>query len=129
MSYDTTPHDERLDRAFGYQDPPRAGKPDRHVLDVTLEARASALPRLFNLISKLDLEPDYFRTVKSSCGERLLARIDLGGDRSGLERLKLRLQGLVTVLDVREASDAAGFELALPADDIRSDDMRAVPAL
>ena len=72
----------------------------RHRLTVRLDAGACALPRLINLMAKLDIEPDRMQVEKSPCGESLSVAIDLGADREPMERLALRLSGMVTVRDV-----------------------------
>ncbi|MGI9414211.1 MAG: hypothetical protein ACR2PM_11115 [Hyphomicrobiales bacterium] len=131
MSYDSTPDNERLDRAFAYRSPSSTELPDRCVLKVRLQAGASALPRLFNLMSKLDIEPVRFQAEKSVCGQSLVAVIDLGPDRKAMARLELRLKGLVTVLDVeRAARDVEDRERSRRASPVpQADGIHAVNAL
>ncbi len=68
-----------------------------NVLTVSLDAGACALPRLANLMAKLDIEPDWMQVQKSPCGREIEVAIDLGEQSEALERLNLRLQGMVTV--------------------------------
>ncbi len=72
-------------------------------LTVQLDAGAASLPRLANLMAKLDVEPDTLLIQKSSCGERLDVSITLDGDGDATERLSLRLSGMVAVRGVSSA--------------------------
>lgn len=67
---------------------------------VRLDAGAGQLARLANLMAKLDIEPLRMEVARSQLRDVLEARIDLGTDTRGLERLVLRLAGQVGVRDV-----------------------------
>ena len=69
----------------------------RHRLTLRLDTGSSALPRLANLMAKLDIEPDRMEMEKSSCGSTLKVTVDLDDGREALEKLRLRLQAMVTV--------------------------------
>ena len=71
----------------------------RTLLTVCLEAGACALPRLVNLMAKLDIEPTWMQVEKPQ-DDRLEVTIEFGRDEEAMERLSLRLQGLVTVRSV-----------------------------
>ena len=66
-------------------------------LTVRLDTGASALPRLANLMAKLDIEPDRMEIDRLPCGRSLEVAVDLYNGREALEKLHLRLQGMVTV--------------------------------
>ena len=99
MSYDIPLDEERRDRAQASQNLKSTEVHHHCALRVRLQAGVSALPRLFNLMSKLDIEPADLRATKSACGEHLTVAIDLGTDREAMSRLELRLTGMVTVID------------------------------
>ena len=99
MSYDIPLDEERRDRAPTSQNLTTNEVHGQCALRVRLQAGASALPRLFNLMSKLDIEPADLRATKSDCGQHLTVAIDLGTDREAMSRLELRLTGMVTVID------------------------------
>lgn len=75
-------------------------------LTVRLDTGASALPRLVNLMAKLDIEPDRMQVERTACGHALEAEIDLIDGREALEKLHLRLQGMVTVQAISAISAA-----------------------
>lgn len=68
-----------------------------HQLTVRMNAGADALPRLVNLMAKLDIEPPHMLVEKSPCGKHLTAVIAFGEDTASMERLILRLSRMVTV--------------------------------
>ena len=110
MSYDIPLDNQRRDKAPTFQTLKTPDVPGRCALSVRLQAGASALPRLFNLMSKLDIEPNGLHAAKSACGQSLTVAIDLGADHEAMARLELRLKGLVTVLDA-ERIPAGGREM------------------
>jgi hypothetical protein len=79
---------------------PSAPPATRNHLAVRFDAGASALPRLANLLAKLDIEPRWMQVETSACGSALDVKIDLGPDREAKQRLALRLQGMVTVQEI-----------------------------
>jgi len=99
MSYDIPLDEKRRDRAQTSQNLRSTEVHGQYALRVRLQTGASALPRLFNLMSKLDIEPEDLRATKSDCGEHLTVAIDLGTDHEAMARLELRLAGMVTVID------------------------------
>lgn len=78
-------------------------KSHARLLSVQLDAGAASLPRLANLMAKLDIEPDTLLIEKSPCGERLDVSITLDGDGDAAEKLSLRLSGMVAVCSVSAA--------------------------
>lgn len=127
MSYDIPLDDERRDKAPAFQTLSTTDVPGRCALSVRLQAGASALPRLFNLMSKLDIEPIGLHATKSACGQSLRVAIDLGADHEAMARLELRLKGLVTVLDV-ERIPIGGREVRALSPPMR-DGIHTAPAL
>ena len=91
-------------------EPERPAPADRtsnsSLLTIRLAAGQCALPRLANLMAKLDIEPRWMQVEKSACGSALDVAIDLGGDAADLERLSVRLRGMVTVLATASGSTA-----------------------
>lgn len=75
-------------------------------LTVRLDTGDCALPRLANLMAKLDIEPDRVQVEKSACGRTLEVVLDLNQGRGPLEKLHLRLQAMVTVQSISAIATA-----------------------
>jgi len=84
-------------------------------LKVGLNAGCCGLSRLANLMAKLDIEPDWLRADKSVCGEAVEITIGFGDDACAMERLALRLSGMVSLRYLERCCelDADGCERTL----------------
>lgn len=72
-------------------------------LTLQLDGGAASLPRLANLMAKLDIEPDRMLIERSSCGSALDVSITLDEDGDAVQKLALRLSGMVAVRSVSAA--------------------------
>lgn len=78
-----------------------------NTLKIGLDAGCCALSRLANLMAKLDVEPEWMSAEKRNSGGVLEVFIGFGDDTHSIERLVLRLSGMVALRYLERGADPA----------------------